>query len=303
MICYVCSIKGGEEMQFKYKLKLILLIASIIVLNTTLLAQANIIYPAQPGDSLFKIAHRFNTTTHELTKLNHISNPNMIYVHQKITIPQKRATINKEKSFYMQGPPTLKIALTFDDGPDPIYTPQVLDVLEEYDVPATFFLLGERVEKYPNITRRIINEGHTIGNHSWSHPDLTTLNDRQLSKEIFNTEQKIEETVNKETALLRPPYGFVSSQLITKLKRMDYKVIHWSLDSLDWQAKKKEEVLNKTIPYLNRGAIILFHSAGGKGQSLIPTIKALPIIIEKLQTHNIELVTVDELLSLNAYRK
>ena len=83
---------------------------------------------------------------------------------------------------------------------------------------------------------------------------------------------------------------------------MDYKIIHWSLDSLDWQAKKKEEVLNKTIPYLNRGAIILFHSAGGKGQSLIPTIKALPIIIEKLQTHNIELVTVDELLSLNAYR-
>ncbi|MBM7555483.1 polysaccharide deacetylase family protein [Halanaerobacter jeridensis] len=289
-------------MKLKYKLKLILLIVSIIVLNTTLLAQANIIYPAQPGDSLFKIAHRFNITVNKLSKLNEINNPNMIYIHQKIVIPEKSIRSTKEKTFYMQGPPTLKVALTFDDGPDPIYTPQVLDVLEEYNVPATFFLLGKRVAKYPSITNRIINDGHTVANHSWSHPDLTTLNDKQLSEEIFATEQVIEEQTNKETALLRPPYGFVSNQLLDKLKKMDYKVIHWSLDSLDWQAKKKEDVLNKTIPYLDQGAIILFHSAGGVGQSLAPTVKVLPIIIEKLQANNIELVTVDNLLSIAPYR-
>ena len=289
-------------MKLKIKVTLILIMVSILIPNLISLAQANIIYPAQPGDSLFKIAYRFNTTVRELSKINHINNPNMIYIHQMIEIPANKAGVNREKTFYMQGPPALKIALTFDDGPDPLYTPQVLDVLEDYNVPATFFLLGERVDKYPNITRRIINEGHTIGNHSWSHPDLTTLNDRELSEEIFTTEEVIEETVNQETALLRPPYGFVSSSLITKLKRMDYKVIHWSLDSLDWQAEKKEDVLNQTIPYLNRGAIILFHSAGGAGQSLMPTVKALPIIIERLKAHRIELVTVDNLLSIPPYR-
>ena len=281
---------------------LTLFMVGFIILTITSLAQANIIYPAQPGDSLFKIAYRFNTTVRELSKINQINNPNMIYIHQKIEIPTQKERLNREKSFYMQGPPKLKIALTFDDGPDPLYTPQVLDILAKYKVPSTFFLLGQRVEKYPQITRRIINEGHTIANHSWSHPDLTLLDDKELSHEIFSTEEIIKETVHKETALLRPPYGFISQQKLAKLKRMDYKVIHWSLDSLDWQAKEKEDILNRTLPYLNRGAIILFHSAGGPGQNLMPTIKALPIIIKKLRTNNIELVTVDNLLSISPYR-
>lgn len=289
-------------MKNKLKVKLILVIISLLLLNITPLAEANIIYHAQPGDSLFKIAYRFNTTVNELSKLNQINNPHMIYIKQKIIIPTTNKRLKQQKNFYMQGPPTLKVALTFDDGPDPLYTPQVLDVLKKHNVPATFFLLGKRVEKYPKITNRILDEGHTIGNHSWSHPDLTTLNDKQLSQEIFTTENVIKATTNKETALMRPPYGFISQQLITKLQKMDYKIIHWSLDSLDWQAQNKEDVLNKTIPYLNRGAIILFHSAGGPGQSLVPTIKALPIIIEKLQANNIELVTVDNLLSITPYR-
>ncbi|MFO7819295.1 MAG: polysaccharide deacetylase family protein [Halanaerobacter sp.] len=286
----------------KLKIVLILIMVSLLIPSLTFVAQANIIYSAQPGDSLFKIAHRFNTTVEELSKINRINNSDMIYIHQKIEIPRIKEKVNKEKTIYFEGPPTLKVALTFDDGPDPLYTPQVLDVLEEYDVPATFFLLGERVDKYPNITERIIKEGHTIGNHSWSHPDLTTLNDRELSEEVFTTEEVIAETVNQETALLRPPYGFVSKDLITNLKRMDYKVVHWSLDSLDWQAERKEDVLNKTIPYLNQGAIILFHSAGGEGQNLMPTVKALPLIIEKLKANRIELVTVDNLLSIPPYR-
>ena len=289
-------------MKFKTRFRLILVITFSLILALSVATQANIIYNAKPGDSLFKIAHRFNTTIKELSTINQINNPNMIYVHQKIKIPEQKSREEKEKSLYVKGPPTLKIALTFDDGPDPVYTPQVLDLLKEYNAPSTFFLLGERVNKYPNITKRIIKEGHTIGNHSWSHPDLTTLNDQQLSTEILSTERVIEETINKETSLMRPPYGFISHNLIAKLKRMDYKIIHWSLDSLDWKAKEKEDVLTRTIPYLNQGAIILFHSAGGPKQSLMPTVKALPIIIEKLRAHNIELVTVDELLSISPYR-
>ncbi|MGM0501156.1 MAG: polysaccharide deacetylase family protein [Bacillota bacterium] len=289
-------------MKIQRKIKLILILSTILILSSTLIAQANIYYNAQTGDSLFKIAHRFNTTVEQLSSLNDINNPNLIYVAQKIKIPADSIKNRQQKTVYSKGPATLKVALTFDDGPDPLYTPQVLDVLKEYNAPSTFFLLGERVAEYPKITKRIINEGHTIGNHSWSHPDLTKLNDQQLSTEVLDTEKIIEDTTNKETALLRPPYGFISNNVITKLKKMDYKIIHWSIDSLDWQAKKKEEVLTKTIPYLNQGAIILFHSAGGRGQNLTPTIKALPLIIDKLRANNIELVTVDQLLSISAYR-
>ncbi|MGM0369171.1 MAG: polysaccharide deacetylase family protein [Bacillota bacterium] len=289
-------------MKFKTKIKLVLILGSLIIFSLTTLAQANIMYKAQAGDSLFKIANRFNTTITELSSTNQIKNPNIIYKQQTIKIPDKRLKENNEQTVYTKGPSKLKTALTFDDGPDPTYTPQVLDVLKKYNVKATFFLVGSQVQKYPEITSRIFEEGHTIANHSWSHKDLTKLDDQQLSTEVLATENIIEDTIQKETGLLRPPYGFISQNLIDKMKRMNYKIINWSLDSLDWQAQEKQDVLNKTIPYLDKGAIILFHSAGGRDQSLAPTIKALPIIIEKLKTNDIELTTVDGLLSIAPYR-
>ncbi|WP_425415757.1 polysaccharide deacetylase family protein [Orenia metallireducens] len=234
----------------------------------------------------------FNTN---YNNINWKSNNNVV-----IAEPKKE---NTAKKIYRKGPSTMKVALTFDDGPDPVYTPQVLDVLKKYNVKATFFLVGQRVEKNPSIVKRIYEEGHTIANHSWDHANLTTLDEFELEQNMTATDNSIKEIIKKRPELMRPPYGAVNSSTLEQLNNLGYKVIHWSVDSLDWKAKTKEEVLAKTLPDIHEGAIILFHSAGGKGQSLMPTINALPTIIETLQEKGIEMVTVDDLLLLSAYRR
>ncbi|WP_018247259.1 polysaccharide deacetylase family protein [Orenia marismortui] len=213
--------------------------------------------------------------------------------------PQKESEVNK---VYRRGPKTMQVALTFDDGPDPVFTPQVLDVLKENNVKATFFLVGKRVTQNPSIVKRIYEEGHTIASHSWSHADLVKLNQDELAKEVIDTEEAIENIIDRKTGLIRPPYGSISDTTLDQLQNMGYKVINWSIDSLDWKAKNKEEVIERTVPDFHKGAIILFHSAGGKGQSLLPTINALETIINELKAKNFKMVTVNDLLSLSAYK-
>lgn len=325
-----------------------LVLSTILIFALAASSYASEIYRIQSGDSLFTIAQKFNTSISNLIRVNNISNPNIIYSGQALSLPStnKKTSSNsydfnkvasdgrkssnssfntkysntnwtnnndiviakpkqKEniKKIYRKGPHTMKVALTFDDGPDPVYTPQVLDVLKKYNVKATFFLVGQRVEKNPAVVKRIYEEGHTIASHSWEHNNLNTLTKNELEKDMSDTDNSIRKIINKRPELMRPPYGAANSSTLEQLNNMGYKVIHWSIDSLDWKAKSKEEVLARTLPDIHEGAILLFHSAGGKGQSLMPTINALPTIIETLQDKGIEMVTVDDLLSLSAYRR
>ena len=213
----------------------------------------------------------------------------------------RKKTKEEKQQIYRQNPAAKQIALTFDDGPDNQYTPQILKVLKEYNIQATFFLLGKLSKQYPEVTKQIIKEGHTSGNHSWSHADLSTLNKTELARELNDTEKQLAKITRYRTKLLRPPYGKVSDDLLAKLDETDYEIIHWSIDSLDWKANNKQEILDRVLPNIQQGAIILFHSAGGPTQDLTSTVKALPTIIEAIQEQGIELVTVDELLSLPAY--
>ncbi|WP_051412241.1 polysaccharide deacetylase family protein [Halonatronum saccharophilum] len=221
--------------------------------------------------------------------------------NNKAVVAQKETPV--ERKLYRRGPNTMRAALTFDDGPDAVYTPQVLDVLREYNIKATFFLVGQRVEKHPDVVRQILKDGHTIANHSWSHADLRRISEERVEEEVMRTEKALEKVISRKTAMIRPPYGAVSNKVLKQLYDMNYSVVNWSVDSLDWRAKDKSEVIERTIPNLHGGANILFHSAGGEGQSLRPTVEALAIIIEELQKRNIEMVTVDELLSIPAYKR
>ncbi|MCK8818211.1 polysaccharide deacetylase family protein [Natroniella sulfidigena] len=207
----------------------------------------------------------------------------------------------EEPKIYYRGAD--KVALTFDDGPDNKYTPQILDILKEYNVRATFFLVGEAVEKYPHIVERMIEEGHVIGNHSWSHPNLSLLNADTITEEIQKTEEALEQIINRKTTLLRPPYGFASSRVVNQAADSNYRVINWSVDSFDWRVDSKEELLDNTLPGINPGAIVLLHSATGEGNSLAPTVEALPTIIEETREEGLEFDTVDNVLSVGAYRR
>lgn len=190
------------------------------------------------------------------------------------------------------------IALSFDDGPDQRFTPIILNILNKYDVKATFFLLGTRVQTYPDIARRIYNEGHVIGNHTFWHPQLTKTGVENMIWEIRKNEKEIQSITTVKTDLFRAPYGALDEQLVKQLDEIGYRGIGWSVDSEDWKSlsslKIKQNILNNIHP----GAIVLMHSAGHWTQDLTGTVLALNELIPYLKEEGYTFVTIPELWSI-----
>lgn len=192
-----------------------------------------------------------------------------------------------------------RVALTFDDGPDRRFTPQVLDKLKKYNAKATFFLMGSRAKALPEITRRISNEGHTIGNHTYWHPKLFKESIDRARWEVTETESALKEIIGYKPALFRAPYGGLNEGLVETFQKMNLSVVGWSVDSLDWMELNAEEVQKNVLSNVQPGSIILMHSGGHWTQDLSGMIKALDVIIPQLQKDGIEFVTVPELLNIN----
>jgi len=274
------------------------------------------IYWVQPGDTLYKISQKLGVPVEDLARWNGIVDWSYLYVGQILSVPDQdsKAASGAEPSpsasykipwllhkfgetLFVSGPQNgRKVALTFDDGPDDLYTIRILEVLKQYGVPATFFLVGKRVVKHPQVVERIFREGHGIGNHSWSHAELTEVSAERLRMEVVQTEEAIRQITGERTTFFRPPYGAVSEELLGQLQQMGYKVINWSVDSVDWRAKDVDQILINTLPDVKEGAIILFHSAGGEGQNLDATVNALPELIYTLKVMGYTFVTLNDLL-------
>lgn len=181
---------------------------------------------------------------------------------------------------------TKKIALTFDDGPHAKYTPQLLDGLKERGVKATFFLIGENIEGKEEIVKRISEEGHLIGNHTYGHVQLTGLSDLKAYEEITKNSELIASITGKEVTYIRPPFGSWNKNLdcMTNLTK-----IKWSIDPRDWDVKNTRTVVNHVVKNAKPGSIILLHD-------IYPTsVEAALEIVDELQKENYIFVTVDEL--------
>jgi len=192
-----------------------------------------------------------------------------------------------------------KVALTFDDGPDNLYTPQILDVLKEKKVRATFFVIGKRAEGYSDVMKRIVNENHLAGNHTWSHPDIMKLPLEKTKEEILKTEELLKchyGITNDKLKIFRSPYGSLDPERVEFIGKMGYKIISWNVDSLDWKGLSSAEVKTNILENVTKGSIILQHSAGGEGEDLSGTVKALPEIIDVLKKEGYRFVTIDEIL-------
>lgn len=202
--------------------------------------------------------------------------------------------------FFTQGPTDQKrIALTFDDGPDPRFSNDVLDVLKQYNVPATFFVLGSKAVANPEIVKRMQNEGHVIGNHTYAHPNLVEEADLEtLEREVTRTEDALNEIIGYRTKLFRPPYGFLYNELVEKLGEMNDYVIAWDVDSLDWQEEQPEVIASRVVDNIHPGAIILMHDGAESTGDRTNTILSLQQIIPQLQEQGYEFVTVPDLLSI-----
>lgn len=193
---------------------------------------------------------------------------------------------------------TNQIAITFDDGPDRRFTPQVLDILKKHDAKATFFLMGSRVKGHPDITKRIHDEGHVIGNHTFWHPKLYEESLERMVWEIEETNKWIKQTVGYAPRLFRAPYGGLDKIYVEKLGEMGLSVIGWSVDTEDWRQISAEEIKRNLLKDLHPGAIILMHSAGDWTQDLSGMTTALDELLPMLKQKGYELVTVPELLRI-----
>ncbi|SNS41970.1 polysaccharide deacetylase family sporulation protein PdaB [Anaerovirgula multivorans] len=281
-------------------------------------------YVVKRGDTLYKISQEVGAPMAALAEANNLKDWNTIYVGQGLKVPSTSVTQPVETpkqpettpqltmaqlakmytdTFYLKGSAnTNKIALTFDDGPNQKYTTQILDVLKQHGVPATFFVLGSKVERHPEILQRIVEEGHVVGNHTWIHPDLSKVTQSSLVSEIQQTEDIIHEVTGVRTGLMRPPYGSLNQEGMEKLRDMNYKVINWSVDSVDWRDQDVDQILINTLPDVKQGGILLFHDAGGDQQTRAATVAVLPELIYTLKMQGYEFVTVDELLSVPTYK-
>lgn len=186
-----------------------------------------------------------------------------------------------------------EIALTFDDGPNPYYTPQVLAVLQRYGVKATFFDVGYLVADYPNIVRQEIHQGNIVGNHSWSHPQLTDFSAQGIRSQLTSTTNIIQSTIGVQPTFFRPPYGAVNNTVLAEARILHYTTVMWDGSADDWDLPGVNFIVSKTLYYARNGAILLLHDGGGNRAQ---TVAALPIIITTLKSRGFRFVTIQQLV-------
>lgn len=207
--------------------------------------------------------------------------------------------ISPTLSHYGQGKKG-EIALTFDDGPDPKWTPKVLDILKQHHVTATFFVTGANAEKYPELLQRILKEGHELGSHTFTHANLATVSDHQVELELNATQRVIEAATGHSTRLFRPPYDADSlpedpAQLhaIQLAQNLGYLTVLEQIDPQDWARPGTKEIQRRIREQRDKGSLILLHDAGGDRSQ---TIAALPGILDTLAKQGDHVVSLADLL-------
>ena len=186
-----------------------------------------------------------------------------------------------------------RIALTFDDGPHPRYTPEILDILKEYGVSATFFSVGSNAENHPHLIRRIRDEGHELGNHTHNHLHVAKLSKEELCVDIESAQRVLEELGASPIRLFRPPEGVCTEDLKSYCEQKGMTIVLWSVDTRDWAHTPVQEICENVKANVRDGSIILMHDFIGKNS---PTPAALRRILPMLQEFGYEFVTVSTLL-------
>jgi peptidoglycan/xylan/chitin deacetylase (PgdA/CDA1 family) len=177
-------------------------------------------------------------------------------------------------------PPAKYVVLTFDDGPDPVYTPQILAVLAKYDAKATFFEVGQNVAKHPALTKRIHEAGHSVQNHTWTHADLRHLSAAAFRQQMTATDQAISAQTGQVPRCLRPPYGAVNKAVTRQAKAFQKDLVTWTIDSRDWTKPGTAAIVKRVLSGVKNGSVILMHDGGGNRSQ---TVAALPAVLQALK--------------------
>jgi peptidoglycan/xylan/chitin deacetylase (PgdA/CDA1 family) len=186
------------------------------------------------------------------------------------------------------------IAMTFDDGPSAENTPRLLEMLKQRNIKATFFLIGQNVVSNPDLVRRILADGHEIGNHSWTHPQLSKLSDDRVTAEITQTQDAIKDASGFTPVLLRPPYGAITPRQREWIEnRFGLNIILWSVDPFDWKRPGASVITQRILSQTRPGAIILSHDIHKQ------TVDAMPATLDALIAKGYKFATVSQLIAMN----
>lgn len=190
------------------------------------------------------------------------------------------------------------IALTFDDGPHAVYTPQILDLLAAYDAKATFFVIGSRMKRYSDIIHRQVAEGHEHANHTYTHKRFRALSKDDIQQEIRQMANEYKALTGKDVTLFRPPGGHYNDKVVNVAIEEGYQVVMWSWhqDSRDWSKPGVSKIIENVLSNTRPGDIVLFHDSGGNRKQ---TVEALKVILPALKEAGYRMVTVSELLFMN----
>ena len=195
-------------------------------------------------------------------------------------------------SVHVDGP---YIALTFDDGPSAALTPKLLDLLAAHHIKATFFVIGENVAEHPEIVSRAAREGHEIGNHSWSHPNLGKMSDESVRRQLRQTDDAIKSATGNRPTLMRPPYGSITAREKRWIHdEFGYDIILWDVDPYDWKRPGPAVVRARILKETRPGSIVLSHDIHPG------TIEAMPSTFDELEAKGFKFVTVSELIRMAA---
>ena len=186
------------------------------------------------------------------------------------------------------------IAMTFDDGPSAQNTPRLLDMLKQRKIHATFFMVGQCVVEFPDIVKRIVAEGHEVGNHSWSHPQLNKMSDASVHDQLQKTQDAIVQACGVAPKIMRPPYGaFTARQRAWANGTWGYKIILWDVDPLDWKIRNSDHVKAEILKQTQSGSITLSHDIHKT------TVDAMPATLDALAAKGFKFVTVSELIAMD----
>lgn len=178
------------------------------------------------------------------------------------------------------------VALTFDDGPGR-YTDELLDILDENDAKATFYLLGSKLDSYTAEVERMVDEDHEVGNHTWDHADLADLSAGEIKEDLDRTDKAIKDVTGQMPTTMRPPYGSLSD---TARETIDKPMLLWDVDTLDWQHRDPETTVDIAAEETDEGSVLLFHDIHET------TVDAIPDVLDTLSEDGYEFVTVDEMM-------
>lgn len=195
------------------------------------------------------------------------------------------------------------IAITFDDGPHPKYTPMILDLLEKKGVPGTFFNSGFNISHNKELTKEVVERGHLLGNHSFNHRNALFTRRKKLKDEVLRTKELIEDITGKTNRYFRPPYGIISLSLIDICKNLNLSLVLWNLNTRDYQRKSYKKIIERILKKeIKPGSILLFHECNFKNDTLdyANTVKALEIILDITISKGLKLVTIQDMIEDNS---